>query len=232
MKTEITDRAYLQMAYTLAGLARGWACPNPYVGAVIVKNSRVIGHGFHKKAGLPHAEILALQMAGGAAKNATIYLTLEPCVHWGRTPPCIGSLIDSGIRRAVISAPDPNPKVFKRGIRALREAGIKVDVGLMEKRNRRLNEVYYKYIRTGIPFVTIKSAASLDGKIATRLGSSQWITGPDTRRFVHLLRGEQAAIMSGINTLIRDNPRLTVRHPYWKGKATARIILDTHLRFP
>jgi diaminohydroxyphosphoribosylaminopyrimidine deaminase/5-amino-6-(5-phosphoribosylamino)uracil reductase len=226
------DRAYLEMAYALAENARGWSNPNPYVGAVIVNGGRIVGFGYHKKAGLPHAEALALRMAGEKAINGTAYITLEPCVHWGRTPPCVETVLGSGLKRAVISALDPNPKVHSRGIMTMRQAGIRTDVGLLEEKNRRLNEVYTKYIRTKIPFVTLKTAASLDGKIATRTGSSQWITGQETRNYIHLLRGEYSALMIGINTLIHDDPRLTVRHPHWMGKTTARVILDTHLRFP
>lgn len=232
MNMRSRDHAFLQMAYALAEEARGWANPNPYVGAVIVKGGSIVGYGYHKKAGLPHAEALALKMAGEKARQATAYITLEPCVHWGRTPPCIQTILGSGLKRAVISAFDPNPLVFSKGIAAMREAGILVETGLLEEKNKRLNEVYYKHIRTKIPFVTAKAAAGLDGKIATRTGSSQWITGAETRNYVHLLRGEYSALMIGINTLIHDDPRLTVRHPHWKGKCTSRIILDTHLRFP
>lgn len=226
------DFAFLQMAYALAEKARGWANPNPYVGAVIVKGGSIVGYGYHKRAGLPHAEALALKMAGDKARQATAYITLEPCVHWGRTPPCIDTVLGSGLKRAVISAPDPNPLVHSKGITAMRKAGIQVETGLLEEKNKRLNEAYYKHIRTRIPFITAKAAAGLDGKIATRTGSSQWITGAETRRYVHLLRGEYSALMIGINTLVQDDPRLTVRHPHWKGKKTIRIVLDTHLRFP
>jgi len=232
MNTLSRDRSYLEMAYALAENARGWSNPNPYVGAVIVSGGRIVGSGFHKKAGLPHAEALALRMAGEKAANGTAYITLEPCVHWGRTPPCVEAVIGAGLKRAVISALDPNPQVYSRGIKIMKQAGIRVEVGLLEEKNRRLNEVYSKYIRTKIPFVTLKTAASLDGKIATKTGSSQWITGPDARNYIHLLRGEYSALMIGINTLIHDDPSLTVRHPHWKGKTTARVVLDTHLRFP
>ena len=232
MNTLDRDRAYLEMAYALAENARGWSSPNPYVGAVIVTGGRIVGYGFHKKAGLPHAEALALRMAGEKAINGTAYITLEPCVHWGRTPPCVEAILGAGLKRAVVSALDPNPKVYSRGIKIMKQAGIQVDVGLLEEKNRRLNEAYTKYIRTKIPFVTLKTAASLDGKIATRTGSSQWITGPETRNYIHLLRGEYSALMIGINTLIHDDPRLTVRHPHWRGKAVSRVVLDTHLRLP
>jgi diaminohydroxyphosphoribosylaminopyrimidine deaminase / 5-amino-6-(5-phosphoribosylamino)uracil reductase len=226
------DRGYMEMAYGLAGKGRGWSNPNPHVGAVVVEKDRIVGYGYHQKAGLPHAEAIALKMAGDRAKNGTAFITLEPCVHWGRTPPCIDAVLGSGLARVVISALDPNPRVHTKGITALTQAGIKVDVGLLENKNRRLNEFYIKYIRTGNPFVTVKTAASLDGKIATGNGSSQWITGPETRNYIHLLRGEYSALMIGINTLIHDDPRLTVRHPHWEGKTIHRVILDTNLRFP
>jgi diaminohydroxyphosphoribosylaminopyrimidine deaminase/5-amino-6-(5-phosphoribosylamino)uracil reductase len=232
MNTPARDRAYLEMAYALAENARGWSNPNPHVGAVIVNGGRIVGYGFHKKAGLPHAEALALRMAGDRARHGTAYITLEPCVHWGRTPPCIDAILAAGLRRAVISALDPNPKVHSRGVSAMKRAGILVDVGLLEEKNRRLNEAYTKYIRTKIPFVTIKAAVSLDGRIATRTGSSQWITGKASRNYIHLLRGENSALMLGINTLLHDDSRLTVRHPHWRGKKTVRVVLDTDLRFP
>jgi diaminohydroxyphosphoribosylaminopyrimidine deaminase/5-amino-6-(5-phosphoribosylamino)uracil reductase len=226
------DLGFMEMAYGLAGKARGYASPNPLVGSVIVRRGGVVGCGYHAEAGQPHAEIMALRMAGRRAKGATIYITLEPCVHWGRTPPCVDSLLSAGLVRAVISAHDPNPLVHRRGAARLRAAGLEVSVGLLGERNARLNETYIKFITRKVPFVTLKAAASLDGKIASRTGDSKWISAPATRDYVHLLRGESDALMVGVNTLIRDDPRLTVRHPTWGKKRITRVILDSMLRFP
>ncbi|MBN2207513.1 MAG: bifunctional diaminohydroxyphosphoribosylaminopyrimidine deaminase/5-amino-6-(5-phosphoribosylamino)uracil reductase RibD [Candidatus Aminicenantes bacterium] len=226
------DLAYIEMAYGLAETARGWTSPNPCVGAVVVNNGRVVGTGFHERPGKPHAEIVALVRAGARSRGATLYLTLEPCVHWGRTPPCIDTVLQAGLRRVVVSALDPNPLVDGRGVRRLRRAGIEVSVGLLEERNRRLNEAYIKYIPDKTPFVTLKAAAGLDGKIACRGGDSRWISSPASRAYAHLLRGEADAVLVGIGTVLRDDPRLTVRHPAWKAKAVARVVLDARLRFP
>ncbi len=226
------DDAYMEMAYGLAEKARGRSSPNPMVGSVIVKNGTIVGHGYHKEAGTPHAEILALLRAGPRAKGGTLYVTLEPCVHWGRTPPCVAALIRSGLRKAVVSARDPNPVVNGKGLRALRRSGMDVTSGLLKKKNDRMNEVYAKYITRNIPFVTLKAAVSLDGKIATREHDSKWISSARTREYVHLLRAENDAILIGINTLLRDDPFLSVRHPMWASKKISRIILDSRLRFP
>jgi len=228
----LRDISYLKMAYALAEKAKGWASPNPYVGAVVVKKDVIVGYGYHERPGKPHAEAIALQRAGSLSKKGTAYITLEPCVHWGRTPPCAESIIQAGFKKVVISALDPNPLVFKKGIKKIKEAGIEVTHGILEERNKVLNECYQKFITRKIPFVTAKAAISLDGKLATKKFFSQWISSPGTREYVHLLRGEYDAIMIGINTLLKDNPRLTVRHPNWKGKRITRIIIDTHLRFP
>jgi len=229
---DLNDFSYLEMAYALAEKAKGKASPNPLVGAVIVRRGAIIGHGFHEAAGKPHAEIIALREAGSLSKGSTAYITLEPCVHWGRTPPCVDSILEARLKRVVISALDPNPLVFQKGVKKMRGAGIEVSVGLFEERNRRLNETYIKYITQRIPFVAAKAALSLDGKIATRKFDSKWISSAQTREYVHLLRGEFDALMIGINTLLRDDPRLTIRHPNWKGKRITRIILDSELRFP
>lgn len=226
------DLAYLEMAYGLAEKAKGWSSPNPYVGAVIVKKGAIVGTGYHERPGKPHAEAIALQKAGSQARNATAYITLEPCVHWGRTPPCVDSVIHAGIKRVVVSAVDPNPQVHKKGIQKMRQAGIEVSIGLLKEKNARLNEVYNKYIRHKMPFVTAKVAASLDGKISTRTHDSRWITSHQTRKYIHLLRGEHMAIMVGINTLCIDNPLLTVRHHLWQKKQIIRVVIDSQLRFP
>jgi diaminohydroxyphosphoribosylaminopyrimidine deaminase/5-amino-6-(5-phosphoribosylamino)uracil reductase len=230
--TNPKDLAYLEMAYSLAEKAKGWASPNPYVGALVVRRGEIIGWGYHEKPGRPHAEIIALERAGRRAKGSTLYLTLEPCVHWGRTPPCIDAVLVASPGRVVISSPDPNPIVFNKGIKRLRAAGIDTSVGQFKERNAILNEAYIKFITRGIPFVTLKAAVSLDSRMATRTGDSRWISSPETRTYVHLIRGEHDGLMVGINTLLRDDPRLTVRHPHWKGKKIARIVLDSRLRFP
>ncbi len=226
------DMAFLEMAYNLAEKAKGWANPNPYVGAVIVKKGVIVGTGYHKKPGKPHAEAIAVQRAGSRARGSTAYITLEPCVHWGRTPPCVDALIRSGIKRAVISSLDPNPIVNKKGIQRMLQAGIDVSVGLLQEKNTHLNEVYNKYIRSKTPFVTAKVATSLDGKIASWSRQSQWITSQPTRKYVHLLRGEHEAIMVGINTVLHDDPRLTIRLKLWEKKRIFRVIIDSKLRFP
>lgn len=226
------DKTYLEMAFSLAQKAKGWTSPNPYVGAVIVKNKTIVGSGYHKGPGQPHAEIMALEEAGPSSLNSTIYLTLEPCIHWGRTPPCIESLLKHKPKKVIVSSYDPNPLVHKKGIRALRESGIEVSVGLLREKNEQLNEAYIKYITKKIPFVSLKAALSLDGKMATRTFSSQWISSAQTREYTHLLRGEFDAIMIGAETLLKDNPMLTLRHPNWSGKKQMRVILDTKLRFP
>ncbi len=226
------DLAYLEMAYGLAEKAKGWSSPNPYVGAVIVNRDIIVGTGYHERPGKPHAEVIALRKAGLRARNATAYITLEPCVHWGRTPPCVDSLIHAGIKRVVVSAYDFNPLVHKKGIHKMRGAGIEVSVGLLKEKNDRLNEIYNKFIQQRMPFVTAKVAASLDGKIATRIHDSLWITSLQTRKYVHLLRGEHMALMVGINTLLADDPLLTIRHPSWGKKQITRIIIDSRLRFP
>jgi diaminohydroxyphosphoribosylaminopyrimidine deaminase / 5-amino-6-(5-phosphoribosylamino)uracil reductase len=226
------DLAYLEMAYGLAEKARGRTSPNPCVGSVIVKSGRIVGWGWHEEAGKPHAEIAALARAGDRARGATIYITLEPCVHWGRTPPCASNLVRAGLKRAVVSAIDPNPLVNSRGIRALRRAGIEVSLGLLAEKNRRLNESYLKYIARKTPYVTLKAAASLDGRIAAKDRRPGWISSRAARDYVHLLRGENDAVLVGIGTVLGDDPRLTVRHPLWKGKTITRVVLDSGLRTP
>lgn len=226
------DLAWMEMAYGLAEKARGRTSPNPLVGAVVVRDGTVAGHGYHEEPGKPHAEILALGMAGRRCKGATLYLTLEPCVHWGRTAPCIDSVIAAGLRRVVVSAIDPNPLVEGKGVRRLEEAGLEVSVGLLAERNAVLNEAHAKYIVRKAPFVTLKAALTLDGRIARAAGGTKWISSAATRDYVHLLRGEQDAILIGVNTLVADDPLLTVRHPSWPSKKILRAVLDSRLRFP
>jgi diaminohydroxyphosphoribosylaminopyrimidine deaminase/5-amino-6-(5-phosphoribosylamino)uracil reductase len=228
----LKDISYLQMAYGLAEKAIGWTSPNPYVGAVIVRKDLVIGEGYHERPGKPHAEVLALRKAGSLSRNSTAYINLEPCVHWGKTPPCVEALLQARVGKVVISDFDPNPLVSKRGVKKLKEAGVAVSTGLLKEKNRLLNETYIKYITKGIPFVAAKAAISLDGKLATHTFSSRWISSSETRKYIHLLRGEFDALMIGVNTLINDDPLLTIRHSNWRGKKSTRIILDSHLRFP
>ena len=226
------DSSYLEMAYGLAEKGRGWASPNPYVGAVVVRGGKIIGHGFHERPGRPHAEAIALERAGRMAKGSSLYVTLEPCVHWGRTPPCVDAVIQAAPKRVVVSSLDPNPIVFQKGVGRLRAAGITVSVGLLGEKNSVLNESYIKHITRGVPFVTLKAALSLDGRLATRTGDSHWISSPETRDYIHLLRGEHDAIMVGIGTILKDNPQLTIRHPHWAGKEIVRVILDSALHLP
>lgn len=218
--------SYMKQALRFAALGRGKTSPNPMVGTVIVKNGKVIGKGSHKGKGKPHAEIEALKQAKDQVKGATLYVTLEPCSHFGATPPCTDAIIKAGIKEVNFPILDPNPLVS--GKEKLEQAGIKVNIGECEKEAERLNEVYLKYMRTGLPFVILKAAISLDGKIAARDGSSKWISSEASRKYVHKLRAYTDAVLVGINTVLMDNPSLTVR--FIKGKSPKRIILDTNLR--
>jgi diaminohydroxyphosphoribosylaminopyrimidine deaminase / 5-amino-6-(5-phosphoribosylamino)uracil reductase len=220
----------MRRALRLAAKAKGRTSPNPMVGAVLVRGGRVVGEGYHTRAGEPHAEIVALSNAKERARGSTLYLNLEPCAHQGRTPPCAPVVARSGVKRAVIGMEDPNPRVKGKGIRALERAGVKVRLGVMEEECRRLNEAFCKHITTGLPFVILKAAATLDGKIATRNGDSKWISSEASRRLVHRLRNEVDGIIVGIGTILKDNPLLTARIP--GGKDPYRIILDAHLGTP
>ncbi len=221
--------AFMRAALRLAKKGLGRTSPNPAVGAVIVKGGRVIGKGFHRKAGLPHAEIEALGSAKGV-KGATLYVTLEPCCHFGRTPPCTEAIIGSGIKRVVIGAVDPNPLVRGKGIARLKSAGVAVTSGVLEDECRTLNEAYNHYIRTGLPFVTLKLASTLDGRIATSKGESQWITGVEARKFVHRMRSLNDAVMIGSGTALKDDPALTVR--LIKGRNPIKALLDSAFKTP
>lgn len=226
----MTDEFFMREALRLAKNATGRTTPNPLVGAVIVKDNRIIAEGWHRKAGTPHAEVHALNMAGELSRGATLYVTLEPCSHFGRTPPCVDKIIFAGIERVVVATIDPNPKVAGRGIEILRKAGIKVDVGILEDEARKLNEVFFKWVTKNLPFVTMKFAASLDGKIATVTAQSQWITCEESRKFVHHLRDINAGIMVGVNTVLTDDPSLTARIE--GGKNPVRIVADSMARTP
>lgn len=227
------DREYMALAFGLAARAACRTSPNPCVGAVVVApDGRIVGHGWHEACGRPHAEALALARAGAAATGATLYLTLEPCVHWGHTPPCVDAVLTSGIVRAVVADRDANPAVAGRGLLRLRRAGLEVATGLLADWNRALNAAYIKRITTGLPLVTLKAALSLDGRLATRTGDSRWITGPAARAYAHLLRWESDAIMIGAGTARRDDPRLNVRLPGRRGKAVRRVVLDGGFLLP
>lgn len=227
----MNDRDYMKFALEIAGKVANQTSPNPAVGAVIVRNGEMIGFGAHLKAGEAHAEVNALEMAGEKAKDATIYVTLEPCSHYGKTPPCADLIIEKGIKRAVIAITDPNEKVAGSGIRKLRAAGIDVELGLLEKEATALNAVFFHYTKTNMPFVTVKSAVSMDGKTATATGDSKWITSEAARLDVHHYRHRHDAILVGVGTVIADNPSLTTRIP-GGGKNPLRVILDTKLRTP
>ena len=226
------DQYYMQLALDLAASAKGKTNPNPLVGAVIVKDGSIVGTGLHRKAGEPHAEVHAFRMAGEHAKDATLYVTLEPCSHFGKTPPCANLVKESGVKRVIVAMQDPNPSVAGRGIQLLRDAGIDVEVGILEAQARRLNERFIHNMLTSRPFVISKFAMTLDGKIATYSGHSRWITGEEARRNVHELRDEVDAILVGVGTVLKDNPALTTRLQERTGKNPIRIVLDRELRTP
>jgi len=223
------DTDYMKQALRLAEKGRGYTSPNPMVGAVIVKDGRIVGKGWHERAGGPHAEVNAISDAGSRAVGATLYVTLEPCNHQGRTPPCTEAILSAGISRVVAAMADPNPDVAGNGCEYLRSKGLDVTIGVCEKEAQRLNEVFVKYVRTKRPFVILKCAATLDGRIATQNGDSRWVTGPEARKHVHEMRHAVDAIMVGIGTVKADNPSLTTRIDGTEGKDPVRIILDTGL---
>ena len=225
-----THIAFMQRALDLARRAKGRTSPNPLVGAVIVKDGKVIGEGYHQKAGTPHAEVHALNSAGEDAKGATLYTNLEPCCHWGRTPPCTEALIRAGIAHVYVADGDPNPNVAGKGVQQLQDAGINVHVGVHRQKASDLNEVHRKYIQTGRPFVILKTAMSLDGKIATASGESQWITSEASRQRGHEVRDTVDAILVGRGTVVSDNPTLTTRLQDREGQDATRIVLDSHGR--
>ena len=224
----IPHRKYIELALKLAEKGKGTVSPNPLVGALVVKRGKIIGKGFHKKAGEDHAEIIALKEAGKRAKHGTLYVTLEPCSHWGRTPPCTEAIVKSGVSEVVIGMKDVNPLVG--GFYVLKSRGIKTRIGVLEEEAKKLNEIYVKYMKTKKPFVILKVAATLDGKIATSTGNSKYITSKESRTYVHQLRDEVDAILIGINTLLADNPHLDTR--LVSGKEPFKVIIDTTLRFP
>ena len=226
------DESYMREALRIAEYARGRTSPNPLVGAVIVRDGAIVASGWHRAAGEPHAEIHALRMAGELARGATLYVTLEPCAHHGRTGPCAEAVIAAGLARVVIALSDPNPLVAGRGIHLLTAAGIEVTTGICEDEARRQNEIFLKWVTTKRPFVTLKTAMTLDGKIASHTGASQWITGAAARARVHAYRNEYDAILVGIGTVLADDPSLTTRLEHGTGKNPLRIVLDSEARTP
>ncbi|HSJ50599.1 MAG TPA: bifunctional diaminohydroxyphosphoribosylaminopyrimidine deaminase/5-amino-6-(5-phosphoribosylamino)uracil reductase RibD [Actinomycetota bacterium] len=229
----MSDEAYIERAIALAERGRGMVSPNPMVGAVVVDpGGRIVGEGWHEGAGLPHAEVVALEQAGEAARGATLYTSLEPCSHFGRTPPCVQAIVSGGIARVVAAVRDPNPVVDGRGFQELRAAGVEVRDGVLAAEAIRQNEAFAKHVRTGLPFVVWKMAASLDGKVAARDGSSRWITGEAARADVHRLRAWSDAIVVGARTAIVDDPSLTVRQPGYRGRPPLRVLVDARGRVP
>jgi diaminohydroxyphosphoribosylaminopyrimidine deaminase/5-amino-6-(5-phosphoribosylamino)uracil reductase len=227
----ISNERIMSRALELARRGEGRTRPNPPVGAVIVHDGQVIGEGFHRRAGQPHAEILALQQAGERAAGADLYVTLEPCCHYGRTGPCAEAVVAAGISRVFIGTLDPNPLVGGKGVARLQAVGIQVETGILERECRRLIAPFAKHVTTGLPLVILKSAVTLDGKTATSTGQSQWISNPSSREYVHRVRDRIDAVMVGIGTVIKDNPRLTTRLP-GGGRDADRVVVDARLELP
>ncbi|MCE3224507.1 MAG: ribD [Nitrospira sp.] len=237
MKSRAGDLRYMTLALRLAAKGRGFTSPNPMVGAVVVSRGEIVGQGSHRKAGGPHAEVIALSQAGSRAKGGILYVTLEPCSHLKkRTPPCVPLVVQSGVRRVVVAMVDPNPQVKGRGLAQLKRAGLKVEVGCAETEAKQLNEAYIHWMQTGRPFTIIKSGMTLDGKIATAGGESQWITDEAARAQAHQLRAGVDAILVGIGTVLRDNPTLTARlsdkPPRLALRQPLRIVVDSRLQIP
>jgi|TARA_B100001964_G_scaffold244993_1_gene329255 diaminohydroxyphosphoribosylaminopyrimidine deaminase/5-amino-6-(5-phosphoribosylamino)uracil reductase len=222
----ISHKKYMDIAIQLAEKGRGYVSPNPLVGCIIVKRGKIVGRGYHKKYGEAHAEINALKSAGKKARNAAMYINIEPCSHWGKTSPCTEKIVGAGIREVIVGMEDPNPIVD--GYKELKFRGLKTRIGILREKAKKLNEVYIKYIKTKRPFVILKLAMSLDGKIATSTGDSKYITSRTARTYVHQLRNDVDAIMVGINTIIRDNPILDSR--LVKGKNPTKVIVDSTLK--
>lgn len=220
----------MDRALDLAWKGWGKTNPNPLVGAVLVKNDDIVAQGYHGRLGGPHAEAVALEKAGREASGTTMYVTLEPCCHYGKTPPCTDKIIEAGVKRVVIASLDPHEKMAGKGVKKLRQAGIKVEVGLKKAEAEKQNEIFRKYIVTGLPYMIGKWGMSLDGKIATHTGDSRWITSEKARFDTHRLRARVAAIMVGIGTVKADDPLLTCRHPNYPGQHPVRIVVDSHLR--
>lgn len=228
------DRAvaefFMRLALEEAAKGLGRTSPNPVVGAVLVKGGRIIARGYHRRAGTAHAEVVALEAAGTKARGADLYTTLEPCDHYGRTPPCSQALLDAGVRRVITASSDPNPKVNGKGVARLRRAGVEVLTGVLQEEADRLNRPFFKMVTSGLPYVTLKAAVTLDGKLATATGDSRWVTGEAARARVHQLRDQVDVILVGANTVRADNPQLTTRLPQGGGKDPVRVVVDSHLR--
>ncbi|WP_224370793.1 bifunctional diaminohydroxyphosphoribosylaminopyrimidine deaminase/5-amino-6-(5-phosphoribosylamino)uracil reductase RibD [Hyalangium versicolor] len=227
------DRAvaefFMRIALEEAAKGLGRTSPNPAVGAVLVKGGRIIARGFTQPAGQAHAEVMALAAAGTRARGADLYTTLEPCNHYGRTPPCTLAILEAGVRRVISAVGDPNPQVNGKGIARMRRAGVEVLTGVLEEEAATLNRAFFKVIRTGMPYVTLKAAVTLDGKLATANGDSRWVTGEPARAWVHQLRNRVDVILVGANTVRRDDPKLTTRLPGGKGRDPMRVVVDSHL---
>lgn len=238
VRTDLAERRYfmheeyMRQALSIARFAEGRTSPNPMVGAVVVRDGRVVGQGWHRKAGTPHAEVHALRQADALASGADLYVTLEPCSHYGRTPPCAKAIIDAGVKRVVVAMTDPNPLVAGKGVAMLRQAGIEVIEDVLLDEAERLNEVFLKWIAHNTPFIVLKTAMTLDGKIATATGDSQWITGAAARRLVHEMRDIYDGILVGVGTVLADNPSLTARLDGGRGKNPLRIVVDSEARIP
>lgn len=226
------DTAHMRSALALARRGLGNTWPNPSVGCVVVNHGRVVGRAVTASGGRPHAEPAALDMAGSAARGATVYVTLEPCCHWGRTPPCTDALISAGVARVVVATRDPDPRVDGAGIARLRAAGVAVDEGVLRQDADELVAGFRSRVRLGRPLVTLKLAATLDGRIATRSGESRWITGEPARRAAHAMRGRSDAVMVGVGTVLADDPELTCRLPGYRPNSVVRVVADSHLRTP
>lgn len=226
------DLNFMRAALVLGRRGLGTTWPNPSVGCVLVRDGRVVGRGYTGSGGRPHAEPTALSMAGEAARGATAYVTLEPCCHWGQTPPCTDALIEAGVARVVIAALDPDKRVNSQGVARLREAGVVVDHGLLEREAREDLEGFFLRVTQDRPMITLKLATTLDGKIATGSGESQWITGPEARGMAHALRGRHDAVLVGVGTVVADNPELTCRIEGFRPTPVVRVIVDSHLRTP
>lgn len=223
---------FMRLALREARRGLGRTSPNPAVGAVLVRAGRVVAAGHHARAGAPHAEVVAIARAGARARGADLYTTLEPCNHWGRTPPCSLAIVEAGVRRVFVGSRDPNPLVNGRGLARLRRAGVEVMTGVMREECDALNAEWLRFITARRPHVTLKVAASLDGKIATRTGDSRWVTGPEARAEVHRMRDRADAVLVGAGTARADDPRLTARLGGGRGRDPVRVVLDTHLALP
>jgi len=232
LASEPAADAFMRLALREAAKGLGRTSPNPAVGAVLVRGGKVIARGHHARAGGPHAEVVAIRAAGARARGADLYTTLEPCDHYGKTPPCSIAVLEAGVRRVFVGSADPNPLVNGRGIARLRDAGVPVEEGVLRAECDALNAHWFKYIREKRPYVTLKAAVTLDGRIATRTGDSRWVTGEPARRWVHRLRDRVDAVLVGAGTALADDPLLTTRLPGGRGRDAIRVVLDTDLRLP